>query len=54
MTEPTRTGQARFVPIPPSYADAKSSPLRYTVQEGTQTHDLKLTQTGKLSPAVER
>jgi hypothetical protein len=46
--EKTQTpGKARYVPIPPNYADSKLSPLRYTVAPGAQTHDIKLTKTGK-------
>jgi len=45
--EPPNRGEARYVRIPALYADAKRSPLRLTVQSGSQTHDLKLTKTGK-------
>ncbi len=40
---PAKKGEARFVPIPEKYADARDSPLRYAVTPGTQTYDLKLT-----------
>jgi hypothetical protein len=40
--DPVQKGEIRYVPIPESYADSKKSSLRFTVQEGSQNFDLKL------------
>jgi hypothetical protein len=40
-------GKARFTPIHANYADTKLTPLRYTVQPGSQEHEVKLTKSGK-------
>jgi hypothetical protein len=46
MPIPDASGKMKIKPakvlVPEKYATATSSPLRYTVKEGSQTHDIEL------------